>query len=178
VNERFDLAEARALLARTPAVLDAWLDALPDAWVRAVEAPGTWSAYDIVGHLVDGEREDWIPRARIILDAGTSRPFAPFDRECHLGRTTESLRERLDTFATLRAANLDALEAMRLGPAQLALRGVHPRFGEVTLEQLLATWVAHDLDHTYQIARTMARRYTTGVGPWIEFLRVLRPGAS
>jgi len=178
MNAGFDLAEARALLARTPGALRAWLGGLPDAWTRAVEAPGTWSAYDIVGHLVDGERHDWIPRARIILEHGTARPFELFDRERHRSRPDETLLARLDELAVLRRDNLAALDALAIGPGQLERRGVHPRFGEVTLEQLLATWVAHDLDHLYHVARIMARRYTDATGPWIEYLRVLRPGAS
>ena len=171
---RFDLVEGRAILARTPAVLETWLADLPEAWVRATEGPDTWSPYDVVGHLVDGERTDWVPRVRRILESGTSKPFDPFSRALHLERTDETLRMRLVQFSSLRRANLQALDYLELGPQHLALRGVHPEFGEVTLEQHLATWVAHDLDHIVQIARTMAKRYTSAAGPWVAYLRVLR----
>jgi len=176
--EHFDFAEGRAILERTPAVLDRWLDGLPEPWLRATEGPGTWSPFDVVGHLVDGERTDWIPRARRILDHGTSKPFDPFSRALHLERTHETLAQRLGEFAALRAANLATLDALAIGPEQLAKRGVHPEFGEVTLEQHLATWVAHDLDHIVQIARVMALRYRDAAGPWVAYLRVLRPVAG
>jgi hypothetical protein len=176
--QRFDWNEGRAILARTPAVLDTWLRGLPDDWVRANEGPETWSAYDVVGHLVDGEKTDWVARARRILDHGTSQPFDPFSRSLHLERSHETLTERLDAFAALRAGNLETMDRLRLGPEHLALRGVHPEFGEVTLEQHLATWVAHDLDHVVQIARVMALRYRETAGPWVKYLRVLRPVVS
>jgi len=115
---------------------------------------------------------------RLIFESGTTRTFDPFDRDPHLQRPHETLAERLDAFAMLRGRNVATLDAFAIGPADLARRGMHPAFGEVTLEQLLATWVAHDLDHVYQVARTMARRYTATAGPWVEYLRVLRPNAS
>lgn len=176
--ERLDLNEARAVLERTPRLLEAWLGGLPEAWVRANEGPGTWSPYDVVGHLVDGERTDWIPRVRRILELGTSQPFDPFSRDLHLGRQDETLALRLVHFASLRRANLQALDRLELGPRHLDLKGVHPAFGEVTLEQLIATWVAHDLDHVFQIARVMALRYRETTGPWIQYLRVLRSGVG
>jgi len=170
---RFELGEANAVLARTPAVLRAWLAELPEPWTRLDEGPDTWSAFDIVGHLIDGEETDWIPRARIILEQGADRRFVPFDRFRHL-RDQTPLAGRLDVFASLRAENLTTLRGWSLTAAQLALTGVHPEFGEVTLEQLLATWVAHDLDHLMQIARIMGRRYAVAAGPWSAYLRVLR----
>lgn len=171
----FDLAEACAVLERTPAILRTWLTDLPEPWVRADEGPNTWSAFDIVGHLIDGEETDWIPRARIILAQGPDRHFVPFDRFRHLRLNAgRPLGELLDRFTSLRADNLETLRGWGLTHAQLALTGEHPEFGPVTLDQLLATWVAHDLDHLMQIARAMAKRYTAAVGPWTAYLRVLR----
>jgi hypothetical protein len=172
----FDLPSARELLARTPATLRALLSGLSEGWVRQDEGPDTWSPFDVIGHLIHGERTDWIPRLRLILEHGPQRPFTPFDRfamlQASAGRTLEEL---LATFETLRAENLRALDALALGEEQLDLQGRHPELGLVTARQLLATWVAHDLDHVVQIARTMARRYTGEVGPWTAYLRVLRP---
>jgi hypothetical protein len=171
----FDLAEGCAILDRTPAILRAWLTDLPEPWVRADEGPNTWSAFDIVGHLIDGEETDWVPRARIILAQGPDRRFVPFDRFRHLRLNAgRPLGELLDRFGSLRAANLETLRGWGLTRAQLALPGEHPELGPVTLDQLLATWVAHDLDHLMQIARVMAKRYTVTVGPWTAYLRVLR----
>lgn len=173
-DNRFRLAEAVALLARTPGTLSAWLLGLPETWTRATEGEGTWSPYDVIGHLIHGERTDWIPRARHIL-AGDPRPFETFDRTAMFqeseGRT---LTELLATFAELRRENLEALVALNLADADLDRRGLHPQLGEVTLGQLLATWVVHDLDHVTQIARTLAKVYSAATGPWIEYLSVLR----
>jgi DinB family protein len=172
---RFDLAEGIAILERTPAILRAWLADLPEPWVLATEGPDTWNAIDIVGHLIDGEETDWIPRARIILAQGDDRRFTPYDRWRHLRvYAGVGLGERLDRFATLRAENVATLRGWALGQETLALTGEHPELGTVTLAQLLATWVAHDLDHVVQIARVMAKRYTAATGPWPVYLRVLR----
>jgi DinB family protein len=171
----FDVDEGAAVLARTPAVLDAWLRDLPEPWTRADEGPDTWSPFDIVGHLIDGEETDWIPRARIILARGADRRFVPYDRFRHLRvYAGVGLAERLDRFSALRAENVATLRGWTLGPDGLALTGEHPELGTVTLAQLLATWVAHDLDHLVQIARVMAKRYTVATGPWPAYLRVLR----
>jgi hypothetical protein len=170
----FDVAEGCAILERTPTVLRAWLAGLPEPWVRANEGAETWSAFDIVGHLIDGEETDWIPRAKLILAQGAERRFTPFDRFRHL-RDPRNLDQRLDRFAALRAENVATLRGWSLTPAQLALTGEHPELGAVTLAQLLATWVAHDLDHLMQIARVMGRRYEHAVGPWTAYLRVVRP---
>jgi len=175
VSERFDVGEGIAVLERTPAVLGTWLAGLPEAWVLADEGAETWSPLDIVGHLIDGEETDWIPRARIILAQGPDRRFVPFDRFRHLQeRAIATLEERLERFATLRAANVETLRGWSLTAEQLALTGEHPEFGSVTLAQLLATWVAHDLDHVMQIARIMGKRYGEAAGPWRAYLRVLR----
>lgn len=171
---RYSLAEALPVLERTPAVLRALLEGLPDAWIRATEGPDTWSPFDVVGHLIHGERTDWLTRAELILERGESVTFPPFDRsaqfETSRGRT---LGELLATFAELRAANLTRLRALAPCEAELARRGCHPEFGPVTLEQHLATWVAHDLSHIAQVARVMARRYTDTVGPWRAYLPLL-----
>lgn len=170
----FDVATGTAVLGRTPDVLRAMLAGLPSAWTDATEGPETWSPYVIVGHLVHGERADWIPRARLILEQGPARRFAPVDRFAQLrdGRDTP-LADLLATFARLRAESLATLADWRLTDAQLALEGEHPVFGPVTLRQLLATWVAHDLGHVAQAARVMAKQYRAAVGPWRAYLPVL-----
>ena len=170
----FDLAEAMAILRRTPAVLDEWLRGLSDEWVMENEGPETFSPFDVVGHLIHGEKADWIGRARIILEQGESRPFDPFDRfamyEESKGKTLPDL---LDEFAALRAENLVALEGMALTDEELDRTGRHPELGAVTLRQLLATWTVHDLSHIAQIARVMAKQYKTEVGPWRKYIPLL-----
>ena len=171
----FDLAEGIEVLERTPATLRALLGGLSPAWIRANEGGETFTAFDVVGHLIDGEETDWIPRARIILAQGPNPRFEPFDRFRHRSRNEgRALHGLLDEFERLRAANVAALRGMSLTPADLALQGIHPELGSVTLEQLLATWVAHDLDHVYQVARVMAKRYTAAAGPWTAYIKVLR----
>lgn len=166
--------EAVTILERTPSVVSALLDSVPDLWARATEGEGTWSPYDVVGHLLHGERTDWMPRARHIL-AGESRPFESFDRMAQFTESEgKSLGELLMTFAELRARNVAELLEMNLCESDLVRTGQHPDFGEVTLGQLLATWVVHDLDHVAQIARTMAKVYTDAVGPWQVYLSILR----
>ena len=169
-----DLDEAIAVLERTPVILRTWLAGLPPAWIEADEGPETWNAFDVVGHLIHGERTDWIPRARIILEHGESRAFEPFDRfaQLELGRG-RTLDELLDELAELRRRNLEILRGLDLGPAELALAGRHPELGRVTLGELLATWAAHDLGHLAQIARVMAKRYRAAVGAWRAYMRVL-----
>ena len=170
----FDLAQSYAVLERTPGVLRALLAGLPETWTTPNEGPDTWSAFNVVGHLIDGEATDWMARARIVLAQGENRRFAPFDRFRHLAATKgKTLAELLDRFAALRERNLADLKAFALGPAQLALTGEHPALGTVTLEQLFATWVVHDLGHIAQIARVMAKQYGVAVGPWQEYLPVL-----
>ena len=170
----FDLPAGIAILERTPHTLRALLSGLPPAWTDATEGPETWSPYVIVGHLIHGERADWIPRARLILDQGPQRRFTPYDRFAQFRESEgKSLADLLDEFARLRAANLDTLAGWRLTEAELALEGEHPDFGPVTLRQLLATWVAHDLGHVAQTARVMAKQYREAVGPWRAYLPVL-----
>jgi len=170
----FELSDAIDVLRRTPAVVRLLLADISDGWLRGTEGPDTWSPFDVIGHLIDGEETDWIPRARIILTRGQNPAFVPFDRFRHLGlnRSAEPAT-LLDRFASLRAENVKILEGFRLTPAELALEGIHPEFGRVTMRQLLATWVAHDLGHIGQIARVMAKQYGTAVGPWRRYLPVL-----
>lgn len=170
----FDLATGVAVLERTPETLRAMLAGLPPAWTEPNEGPETWSAYDIVGHLIHGERTDWIGRARIILEQGPNRRFAPFDRFAQFRESQgKSLAQLLDEFARLRAENLATVAGWHLTDAELALEGEHPAFGAVTLRQLLSTWVAHDLGHIAQIARVMAKQYRDAVGPWRAYLPVM-----
>jgi hypothetical protein len=170
----FELEHGISVLERTPRVLDVMLNALAPAWTEATEGPDTWSPYVIVGHLIHGERTDWIPRAQLILVQGSNRRFTPFDRFAQFRESEgKSLSELLEEFARLRADNVTTLAGWRLTDAQLALEGVHPEFGAVTLRQLLATWVAHDLGHVAQIARVMAKQYREAVGPWREYLPVM-----
>jgi hypothetical protein len=170
----WNLDDGIRILARTPGTLRALLADLPEAWARSNEGADTFSPFDVVGHLIDGEETDWMDRARIILADGPNRTFTPYDRFRHrqrnLGRTLNSL---LDEFARLRAANLEQLQGWRLTPAHLARTGQHPSLGPVTLRNLLATWVAHDLGHLAQVARVMAKQYRGEVGPWKAYLPVL-----
>ena len=172
----FDLGEATEVLERTPAALAALLGGLADAWVRADEGPDTWSPFDVVGHLIQGERCDWLPRVRHILEHGESTPFTPFDRfaqfEASKGSTLAAL---LDEFAALRARSLRDLSALRLSSADMDRAGTHPAFGRVTLGQLLSTWTVHDLGHVAQICRAMAGRYHRDVGPWAAYLPIVAP---
>jgi hypothetical protein len=177
----FKLAEAVAVLSRTPATLNALLRGLPNNWVRGNEGKegnegkDTWNAFDIVGHLICAEGTDWMARVRIILENGEAQPFDPFDRFAQLKESQEkSLEERLDDFARLRQENLVALQALNLQPKDLTRRGRHPALGAVTLSELLATWVVHDLTHLHQLSRVMAHQYRDAVGPWKAYLGVLQ----
>jgi len=170
----FDLELSTLVLTRTPGTLHALLDGLPEAWTKADEGPDTFSPFDVVGHLIDGEETDWIPRARIILARGGNPVFEPYDRFRHRTRNAgRSLPSLLEEFGRLRRANLELLASWRLGSAELELPGIHPTLGSVTLRQLLATWVAHDLGHLAQVARVMAKQHRGEVGPWEPFLPVL-----
>ena len=170
----FDLTNGLDVLERTPATFRALLDGLPEAWTAPNEGPDTFSAFDNLGHLIHGERTDWIPRARIILAQGPNRRFEPYDRfaQYHESRG-KSVAELLSEFARLRAENLTVLRRWQLSDAELALEGEHPELGTVTLRQLFATWVAHDLGHLAQTARVMAKQYREAVGPWRAYLPVL-----
>jgi hypothetical protein len=169
-----DLEVANAVLARTPAALSVLLSGIPQAWLDAREGPKTFSPIDVLGHLIYGEQVDWVPRIRIILEEGEARPFDPFDRvgfeDLIAGK---SIQDLLGTFATLRNQSLTGLSALKLQPSMLARTGTHPALGRVTLGQLLAAWVVHDLGHLAQIERVMARQYREAVGPWREYLPIL-----
>lgn len=169
-----ELPQTTALLERTPATLNALLRDLPESWTHRDEGASTWTAFDVIGHLIHGERTDWMPRAKMILRSGASEPFVPFDRLAQLRESHgKSLAQLLDEFARLRAENLRELAAIRLRPEDLALRGLHPALGNVTLSHLLATWAVHDLTHIHQISRIMAYQYREAVGPWSAYLGVL-----
>ena len=171
----FRLDDGVPVLRRTPAVLNELLRDLPDSWIHATEGPATWSPYDVVGHLIHGERTDWIPRVEHMLRHGDAVAFPPFDREAMFEASRgRSLDELLDTFRELRAASLDRLAALKLTDVDLARPGRHPEFGAVTLGQHLATWVAHDLSHLGQVVRVLARQYGGVVGPWRAYLSILR----
>lgn len=171
----FTIEDTVAVLERTPAALDALLRGLPDHWIRSNEGGDTFTPYDVVGHLIHGEKTDWIARSRIILDHGETRPFERYDRFAQFRESQgKSLCDLLDEFATRREANLATLRSWKLAPADLDRRGTHPVLGTVTLRQLLATWAAHDLTHLHQLARVMAHQYRNEVGPWVTFLGVLR----
>lgn len=170
----FVMEEAVAILSRTPATLNALLRGLPDGWIAAHEGDETWSPFDVVGHLIHGERTDWMARVRILLEHGESRAFDTFDRFAQFRESGgKTLSGMLDEFAALRQQSLRELEALRLTEPDLDRRGTHPTFGAVTLRQLLSTWVAHDLDHVMQISRVLAKQYSDEVGPWREYLRVI-----
>jgi DinB family protein len=170
----FAMDEAVAVLSRTPAVLDALLRGLPDCWIEAHEGGNTWSPFDVLGHLIHGERTDWIPRAKMILDHGETQPFEKFDRFAQFDASKgRSIGDLLDEFATMRRESLRELGALHLTPADLDRRGRHPELGIVTLRELLSTWVAHDLDHLVQISRVIARQYSDEVGPWRAYLRII-----
>jgi DinB superfamily len=169
-----NLQHTIALLTRTPAALNALLRDLPEAWTSRNEGEKSWSAFDVVGHLIHGERTDWMPRARMILQFGDTRTFEPFDRWAQARESQgKSLGYLLDEFARLRSENLQELHALNLQEEDLARLGRHPALGAVTLSQLLATWAAHDLTHLHQISRIMAYQYRDMVGPWSAYLGVL-----
>ena len=170
-----NLSETIALLERTPAALNALLRDLPEKWTSRNEGEGTFTVRDVIGHLTYADRENWLPRARRILEYGDSKPFDKFDRFGHVEECRgKSLPQLLDEFSRVRAVCLDELRSLNLQPAQLALRGTHPSLGAVTLSELLATWSAHDLTHLHQISRILAGSYREEVGPFAGFLGVLK----
>lgn len=171
---RFELADAIPVLRQTPRTLAAMLGDLPGPWLDATDGAGSWSPFVIVGHLIHGERADWIPRARIVLEQRSERRFTPYDRFAQFEESRgKGMRDLLAEFAALRSANLEILQGWGLTDAEMALEGIHPDFGLVTLRQLLATWVAHDLGHVAQVARVMAKQYREEVGPWRAYLPIL-----
>jgi hypothetical protein len=172
----FELEEAIAILERTPRVLQLWVGGLSEDWITAKEGEDSWSPFDVLGHLIHGERTDWIPRVKIILSGTGTRKFEPFDRFAMFEESqTKTVQDLLDTFKTLRQDSINHLRSMQIAEKDYGETGEHPDLGVVTLKQLLATWVVHDLDHLGQIAEVMARQYTEEVGPWKSYLDILGP---
>jgi len=170
-----NLESTIALLARTPSVLDALLRDLPEVWTHSKEGPNTWSATDVVAHLVHCEHDDWLPKAKVILQAGGDHTFPPFDRDGHARYSQgKTLGQLLNELTQVRSRSLEELRALNLTPKDLERRGRHPALGEVTLSQLLATWAAHDMTHLHQISRIIAHQYGEAVGPWARFLGVMQ----
>jgi hypothetical protein len=172
---KLNLNKSIEILSRTPDVLNTLLSGLSDDWIIHNEGGETWSSYNIVGHLIHGEREDWIPRARKILSIEAVNKFVPFNRFAQFNKSkNKSLQNLLDEFKARRKENIKILISFNIDDAKLKMTGVHPQFGTVTLEQLLSTWTAHDLTHVGQISRVMAKQYKDAMGPWIEYFRVLK----
>jgi hypothetical protein len=171
---QYNVTDAIVLLKRTPALLDVWLRDLPADWVRSAEGPGTFSPFDVLGHLIHGEKTDWVARTRIILEYGTDRAFDPYDRFAQeIESAGKSINQLLDEFTVLRTNNLEWLGAFPISETDLAKKGMHPGLGEVTLRNLLSTWVVHDLTHIAQIGRVMAKQYIEEMGPWPQYFRIL-----
>lgn len=172
--QSFSLEKGLEILERTPAVLQSLLAGLSDSWIKQNEGGDSWSPFDNVGHLIHGEKTDWVVRSKIILEYGETKPFEPFDRfaqeKISKGKTMKQL---LDEFSKLRRQNLEELRRLNVTESNLKKTGIHPEFGRVTLKQLLATWVAHDLGHIRQITRVMAKQYKEDIGPWQEYLSVV-----
>ena len=172
---KFDLGRSVEVLTSTPTTLRSMLLGLSADWTRSSDDPESWQPFDVVGHLINGEETDWIPRARVILAQGSDRTFLPFDRVAQFERSKgRTLVELIDEFAGLRMENLEILRSWELVEDELDLEGTHPELGRVTLRQLLATWVVHDLNHVRQIATVMAHKYDVHVGPWREYLTILK----
>lgn len=171
---KFHLSDCIKILSRTPKILSTLLIDLPDGWTSTNEGPDTWSPYDIIGHLIHGEQTDWIPRAKIILGNAANKTFEPFDRFAQFENSKgKTLIQLLDTFHSMRQANLEALNQMEINDEKLGRTGIHPALGEVTLQQLLATWTIHDLSHINQMTRVMAKQYKSEVGPWREYISII-----
>ena len=171
----FSIDKSIEILERTPVVIETMLKGISKDWVTKNEGPKTWSAFDIVGHLIHGEKTDWIPRMEIILSNKTNKKFVPFDRFAQFKNSKgKSLHQLINEFKKLRKNNISKLKSKRLQTKYLNKKGIHPAFGNVTLKQLLATWVVHDLNHIAQISRVMAKQYKKEVGPWKEYLKIIQ----
>lgn len=171
----FSLNKSVEILKTTPNILTTYLGSLSDEWLHNNEGENTWSPYDVVQHLIVGEKTDWLVRIKIILSAAEDRTFEPFDRFAHLeDGSAKSITELLKEFQTLRENNLRELKSFNLTENDFSKTGIHPELGTVTLKQLLATWAVHDLGHIAQIARVMTKQYKTEVGPWTEYLGILK----
>ncbi len=175
----FSPTKSIEILERTPAVITGMLGGISEAWITQNEGPGTWSPYDIVGHLIHGEKTDWIPRMQVILSDSPDKKFQPFDRFAQFTNSKgKTLAHLLDTFHLLREENIRVLRSLNLTDEDLSKQGIHPAFGAVTLSQLLATWTVHDLNHIAQLARVMAVQYRPAVGPWVAYLRILQSSGA
>ena len=171
----FQLGRATEILSQTPTTLQSMLGGLSDEWTASSGDQDNWQAFDVVGHLIHGEETDWIPRVEIILAQAENRTFVPFDRWAQFERSKgKTLDQLLEIFKELRAENLEKLAALNLTEAHLDLRAMHPELGEVTLRELLASWVVHDLNHIKQIVAVMARKYSDDVGPWTPYMSILQ----
>lgn len=171
---QYSITRSLEILERTPAVLQSLLAGLPDDWVMPNEGPETFSPYDVIGHLIHGEKTDWVVRAKMILEFGNTRTFERYDRFAQYEESKgKSLQKLLDEFAAIRKENMNWFKALNLTEGDLNTKGMHPVLGEVTLRNLLATWVVHDLTHIAQVTRVMAKQYKTEMGPWPEFFRIL-----
>jgi len=171
---KFETEKAYPVLDRTPAVLNSYLSGLDEQWIINNEGPETFSPFDVVGHLIHGEKTDWPNRIKLILEKGTSSPFVPYDRfAMYKDSEGKTLDQLLKSFEALRKKNMEWLRSLNLSEEDLAKKGVHPNFGEVTMSQLISAWVVHDLTHIAQISRVMGKQYKEAVGPWTAFLRVL-----
>lgn len=171
----FQFEEATKLLERTPASLEMFLSGLPEGWLRCNEGEGTWNAEEVIAHFIEAEKSNWIPRIETLLREGESQTFPAFDRFAHLETVADSsLEQKLEAFKEIRMANLEKLKELVNPEKDLNLRGTHPEFGSVTLRELLSTWVVHDLTHISQITRVMAERYRQDVGPWSQYLSILK----
>jgi len=174
VGMKFDLNKSIEILERTPGVIEVMLKGISTEWIMNNEGPDTWSPYDVVGHLIHGEKTDWMARLDIVLSDGKNKKFKPFDRFAQFEESKgKSLNALLNEFKTIRKENIIKLRIKKIESSDLSRKGIHPVFGEVTLKNLLSTWVAHDLSHIAQIARVMAKQYKTEVGPWKEYLPIM-----
>ncbi|MGB1206834.1 MAG: DinB family protein [Chitinophagales bacterium] len=172
---KFEIEKSIEILTKTPSILETMLNGLSEEWLRNNEGENTWSPYDIVGHLIHGEKTDWIPRAKIMLSNSENKTFEPFDRFAQMNVTKEgTIAELLGEFKAMRAKNINELNSLQIEVADLAKKGIHPELGNVNLKQLLSTWVVHDLGHISQISRVMAKQYKAEVGPWKEYLGILK----
>lgn len=171
---KYSIAKSIEILERTPAVLTSLLSGIDNEWVMNNEGPDTFSPYDVIGHLIHGEKTDWTERAKMILEFGNTKPFVPWDRFAQFEESKgKSLQQLLEEFALIRKENMQWFKSLNLSETDLDKKGMHPALGEVTLRNLLATWVAHDLTHIAQVTRVMAKQYKEEVGPWVEFFRIL-----
>ncbi len=171
----FEINKSIEILSRTPSVLESLLNGISEEWLKNNEGRNTWSPYDIVGHLIHGEKTDWMPRAKVILSNSGHKTFEPFDRFAQMKKDQERpVEELLKEFKKIRAENLEELRSLQIDEARLLEKGIHPELGEANLKELLSTWVVHDLGHISQITRVMAKQYRSEVGPWIEYLGILK----